>query len=85
MNVLDKFRPERHTIGADSMVALQEDGKRAVDKQISDAKAWPVLVSLDEHSPRSVSDLSRECRIDIHQMKRLVQKLERQRMVRILE
>ena len=85
MNVLDKFRPQRQTIGTDSMCALTEDGKRAVDKQMSDAKAWPVLMSLDEHSPRSVGDLSRECRIDIHQMKRLVDKLERQRMVRILE
>jgi len=85
MNILDKFRPEKRTIGSETMVALTEDGKRAVDKQIADAKAWPVLMALDEHSPRSVSDLSRECRIDIHQMKRLVSKLERQRMVRTLE
>lgn len=85
MNILDKFRPERRTIGADSMCALTEDGKRSVDKQMADAKAWPVLMCLDEHSPRSVGDLSRECRIDIHQMKRLVDKLERQRQVRILE
>ena len=85
MRILDNFRPERRTIGADSMCALTEDGKRAVDKQMVEGKSWPILMTLDEHSPRSISDLSRECRIDIHQMKRQVDKLERQRMVRILE
>ena len=85
MSIFSKFRTQPKAVGAESMVALTDDGKRAVDKLMADSRSLPALLALDEHSPRSVMDLSRECKIDLSQMKKIVFRLDKQRLVRVLE
>jgi DNA-binding MarR family transcriptional regulator len=85
LNVVKKLRnpSEDVSLTGDTMVALTDDGKRMFDQMMIKGKAHKVLAILDEHSPRSISDISRECEMNYHRIKGEVDKLRRQNMVRV--
>jgi len=84
MGLLDRFKKSSN-LDADAQIALTEEGKRAVDRMMVQGKGYTIVASLDEHSPRSMSNLCRENRMDIHATQHEVNKLRRQGLVRIID
>ncbi len=69
---------------AETMVSLTEEGHNALASDtVKNMKAFSILQTLDEHSPRSLSDLAKESRMNIFVTKNEVKKLKRQGMVKI--
>jgi hypothetical protein len=68
---------------ASTMVSITELGKNEIDGDMIRGHSWQILASLDQHSPRSISNIAREARIDVHKTSKEVQRLRVQRFVRV--
>jgi DNA-binding MarR family transcriptional regulator len=68
---------------AATMVSITELGKNEIDGDMIKGHSWQILAALDQHSPRSVSNLARDSRVDIHKTSKTVQMLRNQRFVRV--
>lgn len=77
---LNPFR--KQSVDANTMVSLTEEGKRALDQDmIKDIRAYAVISELDQHSPQSLSTLSKSAKANIYTIKSEVTRLKRQGMV----
>jgi hypothetical protein len=65
-----------------TMISITEGGKAALNSEVvKNINQYAILSSLDQHSPRSLSDLSKEAQQNINQTKREIMTLKRQKMV----
>lgn len=69
-----------------TMVMITESGKEALEQDlVTPIRQYSILSSLDQHSPRSLSDLAKESQLPIGVVKNEVIKLKRQKMIKMLE
>jgi len=83
-----KLNPfQRHSeFDATTMVDITDSGKQALDEQmVTSIKSSAILSALDEHSPRSLQDLSKASQMNIFTSRNEVSKLKKQHYIRILE
>lgn len=78
MGFLDSLKAKNQTIPASAMVSITETGKRSADADMERGNAFIILSELDDHSPQSVSNLARGCKIDTFRMSKEVERLRRQ-------
>lgn len=79
LNLFHKKAP----FDAQTMVSITELGKNEIDGDMIKGDSWTILATLDQHSPRSISNLARECRKDIHKTSRIIMQLRGQQFVRV--
>lgn len=72
------------TAQPNTMVAMTEQGKLALDRMDVYGRSYALMLALDEHSPMSMGSLSREARMDLHATEREMKRLQSQGMVRVV-
>ena len=86
MGALNRTIFHRDSVDANTMVSITEDGKRAIDRDmIGEIKAYALMAELDQHSPQSLASLSKKSNANIYAVKREVDRLRKQGMVRTLD
>lgn len=79
---LNPFRA-KPVFDANTQVSITEQGKAEIDGDMVRGASWQVLATLDQHSPRTVSNIARETRQDLHRTSKTVQMLRQQQLVRV--
>lgn len=64
-------------------VGITETGKRVVIKGLVGGHTFAILSRLDEHSPRTVGELSEDTQIDIYEVKERLRQLAHQGYVKV--
>ena len=78
MRLGDLFRGHSGLSGQ-SMLGLTEQGKSCVDKMYVNGKASrAIMYSLDEHSPQSLSSITKDSGLSFHEVKKKAVQLGRQ-------
>jgi len=77
------FSHRRANISKDTSVGITEEGKRIAERVMSRGRMFAILSLLNDHSPRSVSDISNGTQIDVNEVKRRIITLAKQGYVRL--
>lgn len=78
MSIFHKEQPD-----ANAMISITEEGKQAIDSDmVSNMRHYAILAELDQHSPQSLSSLAKSAKANIYVMKKEVDMLQKQGMVR---
>lgn len=64
-------------------VGITEVGKKTAEQELARGPTFAILACLNEHSPRSVGDISEETQIDIVEVKQRIKILARQGYIRM--
>ena len=68
---------------ANTMVSITDTGQHILDQdQVTNINHYAILAALEQHSPRSLSDLSKETKLRIQLVKKEITKLSQQKMVK---
>ena len=68
---------------ANTMVSITDSGQHAIDQdQVRELNKYSILAALEQHSPRSLSELSRETKLRIQVVKNEVTKMSTQKLVK---
>ncbi len=71
---------------ANTYVRITQEGADAVEKdQIASIKQFSILATLHEHSPESLSSLSKKSQVSINDTKDELVKLKKARLVQLVE
>ena len=68
---------------ANCQVMITEQGKAEIDGDHVRGVSWQVLAALDQHSPQTISKLSREVRQYMRQVSKTVKLLRNQQLVKV--
>lgn len=85
MAILDKLFHRPSEFDAHTMIVITETGNNALDQDvITDPNDYDILSLLSQHSPRSLSDLTKESqKKSMGLIKNRILKLQSQKMVKI--
>jgi len=64
-------------------VGVTEVGKKTAEQELARGPTFAILALLNEHSPRSIGEISEETQVDITEVKQRIKILARQGYVRL--
>lgn len=70
-------------LSKDTMVGITEQGKRTAERVLAKGRMFAILSLLNDHSPRTISDISTGTQIEVEEVKRRVKVLAGQGYVRL--
>ena len=82
MGILNPFAKEPK-LTSQMTVGITEVGKKTAEQELARGPTFAILSALNEHSPRSIGDLSEEIQVEISEVKERIKILARQGYLRI--